>query len=484
MLLESIARHAREMPERIAYQNRTQSLTYRALWERACALAFRLSGETGPVMVCGEKEIGMPVAFLACLMAGRPYLPADPSHPAARLLQIRQLAGAKTVLFCGDFPCGSVPGGVCLDNFIETKSAPPHLVPDAGRDAYWIFTSGSSGTPKGVRISVGALENFVRWMLSLPQIADCAGGTAFNQARFSFDLSVADLWPCFAAGGTLRALEAAEQEDLNLLYTAMAQSEAQRLVCTPSFARLCLCDDTFCRKLLPNLKTIFFCGEVLSPHTAKQLLQRFPELRILNAYGPTETTCAVCAVPIEEAAGPLPVGKISEAACHLLVLAPDGTPLKEGISGEIAIAGRSVGRGYVGGAPGGFGSLNGLPLYRTGDKGFIRDGLLWYLGRLDRQIKYKGYRIEPTEIETALLSWPEVCAAAVLPIRRNGEVTGLAAMVQWEKQPLSPERCRSRLLDSLPAYMLPKRWLSVEQMPVNARGKCDLTALEEILQNG
>ena len=484
MLLESIARHAAEQPDCIAYQNRNETLTYRDLWRRACALAGTLLDENGPVMVCGEKEIGMPVAFLACLMAGRPYLPADAHQPAARLMQIRQLAGAKTVLTCGNPPSCSTLGGIQIDSLPSVSFDPPLLALDPARDAYWIFTSGSSGAPKGVRISLDALENFVSWMLSIPSIADTTKGVLLNQARFSFDLSVADLWPCFAAGSTLRALEPAEQTDLSLLFEAMAQSDAQRLTCTPSFARLCLCDPAFCRNLLPKLKTIFFCGEILPPRTVRALQQRFDGLRILNAYGPTETTCAVCAVETKEPCDPLPVGRIGDAACRLLILDHEGNSLPEGSCGEIAITGKSVGRGYVGAPAGGFSVFEGQPLYRTGDKGVIRDGLLWYLGRFDRQIKYKGYRIEPGEIEAVLLRWPEVRAAAVLPLRRTGEIIGLAAMLEWEGTPLSPALCRSRLSHALPVYLIPKRWVTVAQMPVNPRGKCDLRALEEMLRNG
>lgn len=112
----------------------------------------------------------------------------------------------------------------------------------------------------------------------------------------------------------------------------------------------------------------------------------------------------------------------------------------------------------------------------------IRDGLLWYLGRIDRQIKYKGYRIEPGEIEAALLCWKEVNAAAVLPIQKAGEVRGLAVIVEWNGKELPLSECKQRLLSALPSYMLPKRWIAVEKMPMNERGKCDFHALERMLQ--
>ncbi len=485
MLLEAIARHARQTPARRAYQNRTQTLTYGELWRSASVLATRLRAGTGPVLICGEKEAGMPVCFLACLMAGRPWLPVDPQQPQERLLKIRSQADPAEVLCCGSHAAAAALRAVQAEPlFCKSEAlAPAQFAADPGRDAYWMFTSGSTGAPKGVRIPLSALENFVEWMCGLPAVAACGTGVSVNQARFSFDLSVADLWPAFAMGGTVRALEPAEQADLPALYEALGSSGARRLVCTPSFVRLCLCDTAFCRTLLPDLETVFFCGETLAPRTVKTLEKRFGGLHILNAYGPTEAACAVCAVEVQGREGSLPVGCAENAASRLLILDEGGAPLPDGAPSEIAIAGPSVGRGYIGGEAGGFGTLAGQKLYRTGDQGVLRDGLLWHLGRRDRQIKYKGYRIEPREVEAAILGWDEARAAAVLPIRAGDEVRGLAAVVEWETAPLTPSECKARLRRTLPDYMLPRRWRAVERMPVNERGKCDLAALERMLKD-
>lgn len=356
MLLEAIARHVRETPEHPAYQNRTQTLTYGELWHSACALAFRLRAGAGPVLVCGEKEAGMPVCFLACLMAGRPWLPVDPQQPVERLLKIRRQAGSADVLCCGSHPAVAALKAVQAEPLFGGHELlePERFAKERERDAYWMFTSGSAGAPKGVRIPLSALENFVEWMLSLPAVAACGAGVNVNQARFSFDLSVADLWPTFAAGGTVRALEPEEQGDLPALYKALGCSGARRLVCTPSFARLCLCDAAFCRDLLPDLETVLFCGETLAPHTVKTLGKRFPGLRILNAYGPTEATCAVSAAEVQGREGTLPVGWVDGAASRLIIMNEQGEPQPDGEPGEIVICGHSVGSGYIGGETGGF----------------------------------------------------------------------------------------------------------------------------------
>ena len=204
-------------------------------------------------------------------------------------------------------------------------------------------------------------------------------------------------------GETVFALEPSHQADLDKLYRALGESGATRMSCTPSFTRLCLCDKSFQRELMPALQTVFFCGETLPARTVRQLRQRFPGVTVLNAYGPTEATCAVCAVEVTGAGEPLPVGQLANAACQLLILDRDGNELPPGQSGEIAIAGQSVASGYLNASAERFGSWQGQRLYRTGDIGRIENGLLWYSGRLDRQLKYKGYRIEPGEIEAVIL---------------------------------------------------------------------------------
>ena len=177
-----------------------------------------------------------------------------------------------------------------------------------------------------------------------------------NQALYSFDLSVADVYYSLAVGAELAPLTQQEQRDFPILFARLADSGAELAVLTPSFAELCLCDRRFCTALLPRLRVIFFCGEPLKPRTAARLFERFPGVRVLNAYGPTEATCAVCCAEITPGMTGwprLPVGRTDEAAVRLLVMEGNRT-LPEGAEGELVLCGASVAAGYCGGLRGGF----------------------------------------------------------------------------------------------------------------------------------
>lgn len=487
MLLEAIRRSALRQGDKPAYRCGTARLSYRQLWSGALRLAAALKAQgAGPVLVWGHKEPAVPLSFLACLLAGRPYVPCDVSCPPARAQSICRESGASLVLACAPLP----PFG---DTPVITPPAPavlcapgplPAWEPPSSGDAYILFTSGSSGQPKGVRVTLANLEHFTAWFLSLPAMAETAGGVCVNQALYSFDLSVADLYPTWVAGGTLFALDTACQQDLTALYSALAESGGTRCTCTPSFIRLCLRDPRFCPQLMPRLRAVFFCGDVLPPRAAAALHQRFPGARLVNAYGPTEATCAVCAVELAFPLppGPCPVGRAAGAAVRLCILDEAGRPLPAGRPGEICLVGPSVAAGYLGGAPGGFCTLQGSAAYRTGDQGFLKDGLLWFSGRRDRQVKYKGYRVEPAELEAALLALSGVRHAAVLALPGPGaSVAGLAAFVEWAGRPLAPAALREQLARTLPAYLLPRRCVSLAAMPFTPAGKPDLRALKEFL---
>lgn len=293
-----------------------------------------------------------------------------------------------------------------------------------------MFTSGTTGVPKGVKISYGNLENFIGWLKVRMRTVS---GPVLNQAAFSFDLSVADLYLSLSEGRCWTGLEKETQQSYPALLSTVLQGAPSAIVSTPSFAALCLAEPKINAALLSGLKEWFFCGEPLSPLLAKRIFQRFPLIQIYNAYGPTECTCAVTGAEIkpEMCSWPkLPIHQVRTAAAgDPTMCGPVGEPLAEGQEGELVITGPSVGD-YFSKIQGGFGFLEGKRAYHTGDYGIQEDGYVYYTRRKDRQIKYKGYRLELGEIEAALLALPQVQQAVVVAKKnKEGAVHHLIAFV-------------------------------------------------------
>lgn len=443
MLLDAVFQNSRRLASRPALRCGEETISWSDLWPWAESLAHRLRrGGARPVAVAAGREAWVPAAFLACLIAGRPYLPLDPLLPALRREELLQRTGAEELTRRAAY-AGFRSGGRC------------EAAGDPGREAYILFTSGSTGAPKEVAVSLRNLEHFLSWASSLPG-AGAAGGVTVGQAAYSFDLSVADLYLSLLQGGTHQGLTRREMADPAALFSRLRASGMTFLSATPSFLRLCLRENQFSHETLPGLHTVFSCGEALPVKTARTLLSRFPGLTLLNAYGPTEATCAVSAAVITPAlctGEALPIGEAGRSAVELAL---------EG--GEIVLCGESVAPAY--------GSR-----YHTGDLGLWRDGLLYWSGRKDDQLKYKGYRVEPAEIEAALEAIEGVEHAAVLPrTHRDGSVLGLTAF--WEGG-APAETVKAAAGRRLPPYLLPTHWAPLPRLPLTRNGKVDRLALKE-----
>jgi D-alanine--poly(phosphoribitol) ligase subunit 1 len=431
--------------------------THAQLARRARDLAAELAGESSPVLLYGHKEPELVAGMLAAARAGRPYVPVDSALPAERLMRIAAIARPGAViaaeplpvpveLLCGD-PAPAVPGL-----------------------AYILFTSGTTGDPKGVQIPRRALDHFVGWLCASQGFAP--GAEVFlNQAPFHFDLSVMDLYGALRTGGTIFALERQEIADPRRLFARLDGAPVTVWVSTPSFARLCLAEPRFGSGMLPRLRRFLFCGETLSADLARALFARFPGAEVWNTYGPTETTVAVTLVRITpDMADPLPIGRPAP-----------GMEVWVGEGGELTVAGPQVGLGYLGAAQGGYFRLpDGRPAYRTGDLGHVgEDGLLYCDGRIDRQIKLHGYRLEPEEIEAHLRDLPGVADAAVVAAPRGGRPDHLVAFVV---SAVDPAELRAALARRLPAYALPRFIRPVAALPLTLNGKLDRRALEDVVR--
>lgn len=534
MLIETIDQWAVACPERIAHQYREYALTYSKLKTYSDALAVwineRNSMRKSPIVIYGHKENEMLISFLACVKAGHPYVPVDTSVPLERVRQILEASGAALLLSPQAVPEELKLKGLTIqEDLMHTEKFLDLLTPYLGQapnlewrvgkeDVYYIiFTSGSTGTPKGVQITLKALESFLNWV-NPTYGAEKMKEVFLNQAPFSFDLSVMDLYMSLSNGGTLWSIDKKEIANPRELFQSFARSGVTVWVSTPSFADICLMDKSFNQDLLQNLKRFLFCGEVLAHDTASKLLERFPKALVENLYGPTEATVAVTTVTITpEILGrynPLPVGKVKDDGQILICdtdllnedlmkakeansaektgisnLAAPPPSLGEGERGEIVIAGPNVSVGYLNRPQQTeksfftFRDSSGRvwQAYRTGDAGILEEGMLHFFGRLDFQVKLHGYRIELGDIEENLRKLPEVENAVVLPVERRGKVDHLHAFlttaVKAENEFEMSQKLREGLHKNLPDYMLPRRFTFLETMPMTPNGKVDRRAL-------
>ena len=276
--------------------------------------------------------------------------------------------------------------------------------------------------------------------------------------------------------------------NFNKTFEELKSSQANLMVATPSFLDLLLLDKSFGKELMPNLQTILFCGEKLLESTINKLYSRFDKLRIINSYGPTECTFAVTSTDInlenikdEE----VPVG-FPKKDVKIYIVDEKMNKVLDGDVGEILITGESVAYGYIGDIEkNSFFEYNGEKAYATGDLGYIKNNMLYCQGRKDKQIKFKGYRIELTDIEKNLQELEYIYKAVVIKkTNETNNVLNIMAFVSLKENIIKTElEIRQDLLKKIPEYMCPKIKI-IKEFPLNSNGKCDEKRLVEEFVNG
>lgn len=456
-------------PNKIAYSINGQTITFGELWEKAVHYGDLLKKQgSGPVVIYGHKSIDMFVSLFACVHSGRAYIPVDLYTPVDRVKRIIECAGSSLMIANEDIDVDIISKHK-LEDLEQYACCQENPLDDT---VYIIFTSGSTGDPKGVPISQGNLLNFIDWVSGLDGLGELEDVNVLNQASFGFDLSVADIYYSMANGYTLVAMDKECQEDYAAIFDKISDNDINVLVVTPTFIKLCLVNKQFNSENYPSLKSIYFCGEQLEVATAKLLLDRFPELNVINAYGPTEATCAVSSVNVTAEmleADLLPVGKVGEFATDIIV-----------DDGEIVLKGESVSNGYLGNRKGGFYKEGDINCFRTGDLGFFRGDYLYCKGRKDSQIKFKGYRIELNDIESNIYKIDGVRQCAVIAKYKDEfNIRMLKAFVVLDEG-FDIDHVKNELKNLVPAYMVPKGFVQLDEMPMNANGKTDRKKLNEL----
>ncbi|HJV31077.1 MAG TPA: D-alanine--poly(phosphoribitol) ligase subunit DltA [Bacillales bacterium] len=498
-ILNTIQDYAQTHSNAIAFISPVKEINYGELWSESERIAAFLNGQHlqagSPIMVYGHMEPGMLISFLGSVKSGHPYIPIDTSIPEERITKIAESSGSELLINVSGHPVQIEKSLLKIISYDDVKELQPVILPSNqenwvkdDENFYIIYTSGSTGNPKGVQISANNLQSFVDWMLKDFPIN---GALQFlNQAPFSFDLSVMDLYPALASGGSIFAITKEMIAKPKMLFEALKKSNIQVWTSTPSFVQMCLMDPSFNQELLPDLRVFLFCGEILPVAIAQALINRFPKAKIFNTYGPTEATVAVTSVEITPELAyeypSLPVGT-SKSDTKILLVGEDGNEVPDGEKGEIIIVGPSVSKGYLGEielSKKAFIPMHGQMAYKTGDAGYRENGQLFYKGRMDFQIKLHGYRMELEEIEHHISQSSYVKMAVVLPVIQNEKIEYLTAAVVPEKHHFEKEyqltsAIKKELGDVLPAYMIPRKFSYYEDLPITANGKIDRKRISE-----
>ncbi|HZF12826.1 MAG TPA: amino acid adenylation domain-containing protein, partial [Thermoanaerobaculia bacterium] len=509
-LYKTFAAQVERTPDALAASRAGEHLTYGELDRRACRLAHHLRRlGVGPevlVGVCLPPSLDLVLALLAVLAAGGAYLPLDPEYPAERLRFMAEDARAPVIVtqepFRGRFT-GEDLALVRLDADAGeiARSAAARPLPDAGgalagSAAYVIYTSGSTGRPKGVVVS--HREVLRLFAATAPWFRFTAGDVWTLFHSYAFDFSVWELWGALLHGGRLVVVPRWLARAPDAFQALLAREGVTVLNQTPSaFYALIEADRAADAGAAESLRAVVFGGEALDPERLAPWFARHGErTKLVNMYGITETTVHVTYRPLGALdlgrPGGSPIGvPIPDLDTHVVDASLQPAPL--GVPGELAVGGAGLARGYLGRpeltavrfCPDPWSGRPGARLYRSGDLVRRRaGGELQYLGRIDQQVKVRGFRVELGEIEAALCRHPAV-RAAVVTARADADSVGdrlVAYLVADDDRapmpPLPPiEELRSFLQETLPDYMVPAIFVPLAALPLSPSGKVDRRAL-------
>lgn len=485
---ELISEQVLRAPERMALEFGEEALTYAELEERSDRLAKYLKrlGVVPEVRVgiLLERSLDLVVGVLGILKAGGAYVPLDPSYPAERLAYMLEDSRARLVLSREEL-AQALPKGVRVVTVAMAEEG------DVGGEvaggalpenlAYVLYTSGSTGKPKGVSVTHRSLVNLLTSMGREPGVTEL--DVWLSVTTLSFDIAGLELYLPLLKGGRVVLASREEASDGVRLLSRLQGCGATVMQATPWSWRLLLEAGW---QGSPGLKAL--CGgEALSRELANELLSRADE--VWNLYGPTETTIWSSAWRVAEDSERMSIGR-PLSNTRMFVLDGQLRPLPVGVPGDLYIGGAGLARGYWRSpeltaqsfVPDPFGAEAGGRLYRTGDRArWLADGRLECLGRLDQQVKLRGFRIELAEIETALRAHVNVGAAAVLALDSASDDRQLVAYVaRHEAIEPNVSELRAYLKERLPSHMIPPTFVLLDELPVTPNGKLDRRELAEV----
>ncbi len=470
--------------EKLAVIGENRALSWKAFQEEVNQLANFLTehgwnNSSKPILIYGHKEAEMIVAIYTCMQLGITYIPTDVVYPKSRLERVASIAEVGLILNCSQETL-HLPGTSELHleettySWLQNNGKPVQLeTQQVDPLVYIIFTSGSTGEPKGVQISREAVLSFLRWMTQ--DFGFSQQDVFINIALFSFDLSVYELMTFGALGATILLNGKTTVDQPEYFLARVAKYSGTVWVSTPSFAFLFSRDENAI--IAHNVRYFLFCGEVLPHALAASLKKYFPNTILYNTYGPTEATVATTLVEITPeilANYPsLPVGYSKRES----QLEFDGE--------EIVIIGPNVSVGYLNRPDLNaekFGVRNGQRAFKTGDLGYLENGMLFCKGRNDDQVKLRGYRIELNEITAKIDAITFVAKSETIALKRNNEVKKIVSLVQLKETEDRDykQAILNELATNLPDYMVPSDIKIIPAIPLNQNGKADKQRLTQI----
>lgn len=491
-----IEEQTRRSPDAIAVRSEAGCLSYRELNARANQLAHHLRRrDVGPdvrVAVCLERGLEMAVALLAILKAGGAYVPLDPTCPRERL-RFMLADSAPTVLVTGaslaslfagsDVPVVDVVSGAnAWADQPDTNPVIPELTPE--HLCYIIYTSGSTGRPKGVMNPHRCVVNRLVWGQRAWGLA--AEDAMLCKTSLSFDGSLREIfWP-WTVGACVVMARPDGHKDPDYLLDTIEREQIRTLNLVPSLLQVLLEHPNVVK--LAALRQVLCGGEALPVALSQRLRERLPHVRLHNLYGPSEAATALTALDCvpDSARATVPIGRPG-GNTRVYVLDRQGEPVPIGVAGELYIGGAGVSRGYLNRleltakkfVPDPFGTEPGARLYATGDRvRYLADGAIEFLGRIDQQVKIRGHRVEPAEIEVVLSRHPALKQVVIAARDDLGAATELVAYVAFNSpEPPPLEALRAFAGEHLPDYMIPSRWVALPALPLLANGKIDRKGL-------
>jgi amino acid adenylation domain-containing protein len=483
-------------PEATALLFEEEQLSYGELHEQSGKLAWYLRSkgvkEGTMVPLCMERSVQLIVSILAILKAGGAYVPVDPAYPKDRIRYMLEDTQSELILTNSaqlSMLREEVPSTelVCVDEMMELLTGTPVSLPVTSINpeslAYIIYTSGSTGQPKGVMVTH---RNVTSLAMGGNYVELSAADIILSTGSPSFDATTVEYWGMLLNGGQLVLYPEKKMLDNQLLKQEVWQRGVTKMFFTTSWFNQ-LVDDEI--GVFKGLNALMVGGEKISEEHIQKFKTAYPATKILNVYGPTENTGFSLRwnITTVEPGSTIPIGHpLGNRTAY--ILSSEGQLLPAGVTGELYVGGAGVSLGYLNKpalttekfVPDPFSDTPGARLYRTGDLARRQpDGAVVYVGRIDDQVKIHGHRIEPGEIESVLLQYPDVKQAVVLlQLKATGDKYLVAYIVPQET--FDKEALADYLKNRLPAYMIPSQLVSLEKIPLTSNGKADKKALRAL----